>query len=370
MSPDLLGVAGTRYRYTAAQPLAGKWRTEQGGRLTTWAKMSAYGYATWPNLVRAKAVPGLFDAMHKVVLKGQRQDHVPILSCEGWVNHPDAFAKALAEWGNPPIDVVVFLRPVVDWMNAAFWQWGVWSNLQLDGWMERSNLPYSFADDIAAWKKIPNVRVIVRSQRPDVVSKFSDIYGVPLQAERHNNMASSPALVGFLMRNRTYRPNGHEAASEFVVQRWCPSIPSEKLWAVALRHIRKLRKVNAHTVAVLRETLREEDLEDLMTDPRWLDETPYHDDVLNGVTRLNDPSLCDDLYDSLCQGALAACESAKLPVPDLPPPLSGEAIVQDWDRISVSVLEVLLDADAKVRGQVVPRWQRRVLSYLHKAGKF
>jgi hypothetical protein len=343
---------------------------EEGARLTTWAKMSAYGYATWPNVARAKAVPGLFDAMRKVVLKGQRKGHVPILSCEGWINHPEVFAQTLAEWGNPPVDVVVFLRPVVDWMNAAFWQWGVWNNVQMDGWMARSNLSYSFADDIAAWAQIPNVRIIARSQRPDVVAKFADIYGVPLQAERQSNMASSPALIGFLMRNRSFRPSGHEAANEFVVQRWCPSIPSGKLWAVAVRHIQKLRGVNNRALKVFRDTLVSEDLEDLLVDPRWTDETPYHDDVMRGVTRLNDPTHCAALYDALCVGALAACESAKSPKPDLPAPLGQDASVQEWDSILVPVLETLLAADSKVREQGVPSWQRRAISYLRKVRKF
>ena len=370
MTPDLRAADGTQYRYTAAHSLGGKWRVEHGTRLTNLAKMSAYGYITWPNLARAQSVPKYFDTMRKVLQQGQREGHVPILSCEGWINHANTFGENLAEWDYPPVDVVVFLRPVVDWMNAAFWQWGVWSNHQLDGWMARSNMPYSFADDIAAWAKIPNVRIIVRSQRPDVLAKFATLYDLDLEGERQSNVSSSPALIGFLMRNRKYRPNGHEGANEFIVQRWCPPVLSEKLWAVGTRHVQKLRKVSMRSLRVFKETLEPEDIEDLLTDPRWTDERLYHADIRKSVTGLNDPAYCVPLYEALCAGAVRACDKAGLPPPECPAPLDQGASIQEWDAITIVVLEKLLAADAAVRTKVLPLWERQALRLVLKMRNF
>lgn len=358
MTPNLRGADGTHYKYTVARQMGGRWLIEQGARLTEWAKMSAYGYATWPNLGRGSKVTGVFDHMHQVMRKGQQQDHVPILSCEGWISHADKFAEALDDWGHPPVDVVIFLRPVVDWVNAAFWQWGGWHARDLDVWMARGNMPFSFADDIAAWSRIPNLRIIVRNQRPDVVAKFADIYGLPLKGARQSNMASSPALIGFLMRNRQFRPNGHQAANEFIVQRWCPSISSEKLWAIKTEHVHKLRAVNNRSLRLFEEILAPEDLEDLLVDPRWRSEQPYHEDLVKGVSKLNDRRLCAPLYDALCSGALGASKAAGRASPDFPDPLGADASAKEWDAIITPVFETLLAADEDVRKQVVPLWRR------------
>ena len=370
MTPDLHSADGTHYRYTVARSLAaGRWLVEQGAGLTQWARMSAYGYTSWPNLRRGADKAGVFTQLHQVMCKGRQQNHVPIVSCEGWINHPDSFAQALKDWGNPPVDVVIFLRPVVDWMNAAFWQWGRWHARDLDVWMARGNMSYSFADDIAAWSDIPNLRVIVRNQRPDVVAKFAEIYGLPLEGARQSNMASSPALIGFLLRNRHYRPSGHTAANEFIVQRWCPSIPSEKLWAVKAEHVRRLRKVNNRSLRIFKERLAPEDLEDLLVDPRWGSEKAYHNDLAKGVTRLNDRALCAPLYDAMCAGACAACKAAGLSAPVFPDPLGADAAVEEWDVIITTALETLLAADDTVRKQVVPRWKREALKLLLRLRK-
>lgn len=366
MTPDLRGADGVLYKYTAARQWGERWHAEQGKHLTNWARISAYGYASWPDLGRVTEAAGMFDKMQSVMRKGQRQGHVPIVSCEGWINHADKFAKALGDWGNPPVDVVVFLRPVVDWMNACFWQWGVWSIANLDVWMARSNMSYNFAESIAVWAQIPNVRVIVRNQRPDVVSKFAGIYGLPLHAERQSNVASSPALTGFLHRNRKFRQSAHAAENEFIVQRWCPSVPGEKLWAVKAHHIRKLREVNNRSLRIFKDILPAEDLDDLLVDPRWGSEQPYHEDISKGVTRLNDRALCGPLYGALCAGAAAACTSAGLPVPVFPDPLGPAADANEWDTIISPVLETLLAADEDVRKKVVPLWQRKALEMFLK----
>lgn len=166
MTPILQDGNAVQYRYTAAHKLAGAWRMQEGAGLTARARLSPYGYMSWPNFGQGHDARDIFSALKQTLTKGKKDGYVPIASNEGWINHPAAFAEALAGWEHPPVDVVVFLRPPVDWMNAAFWQWGVWHQPVLDLWMERSNMSYSFADDIAAWSRIPNLRLTVRSQRP------------------------------------------------------------------------------------------------------------------------------------------------------------------------------------------------------------
>lgn len=364
MTPDLHGTDGTKYRYTAAHELGGGWRVQTGSTLTTGARRSPYGYTSWPSLGPKHDTKEIFAALKKALTQGKKYGYVPIASNEGWINHHATFAANLSDWGNPPVDVVVFLRPPIDWINAAFWQWGVWQQPQLDVWMERSGMPYSFADDIAAWARIPNVRLTVRSQRPDVVAKFATLYNLPLRAERRANTASSTILTGVLLRNREFRPTGHEGAIEFVVQRWCPPVPGRKLWAVLARHVLALRPVRLAAIETLREILPPEDQVDLFDDPHWTRETLYHADVLEGVTQLNDPTLFAPLYHALREGAQAAAHAAGKPLPPLPPCPQEGADITTWDAAICPVLETLQQMDAAVRHQTVPRWKRTAFAYL------
>lgn len=362
LAPDLKAVDGTKYRYTSVRYVAGKWRPLYGAGLSRKAHQTPYGYLSWPDLGNRSDLPELFAQMHKVLRKGRARRHVPILSSEAWINHAQHFAESLAAWGHPPIDVVVFLRPVVDWVNAAFWQWGIWHTPDLDTWLARSNMSYSFAEGIAAWQAIPNVRVIVCSQRPDVVGKFSKIYGLPLESERQSNLASSATLIGVLLRNRALRPDGHAGAIEFIVQRWCPPVAGRKLWSVLSRHVQELRPVRDQVLETLRAQVPPDDLAELLTDPRWTREVPYHSDILAGITRLNDPLLFAPLYHALHQGIEAAATASKQPMPQLPS-LPENADIAAWDGVICPLLTTLVELDELVRHQTIPLWQRRIRYY-------
>lgn len=362
-SPDLKGAGGTRYRYTSAKHVAGKWRLLYGARLSRAARLSVYGYTSWPDLAKSPDTPELFAAMHTVLRRGRRRGHVPILSSEAWISRVDAFADILKDMGHPPVDVVVFLRPVVDWMNAAFWQWGIWHTPNLDVWLKHSNMPYNFAEDIAAWAAIPNVRVRVRGQRPDVVAKFADLYGLPLQDASTSNASTSAALMGFLLRNRRFRPDGHAGSVEFVVQRWCPAVSGRKLWSVLARHVHQLRPVRDQVLQALRPVLEAEDMQDLLKDEGWHHEVQYHPDIQEGVTTLDDSERLAALHLALSSGVKAAAAGAGVPVPCTATGPEDKTSVEAWDDAICPVLETLLELDAQVRRQTIPAWQRRLLSY-------
>lgn len=369
-TPDLRDAQGVRYCYTSVHNSAGTWHVEEGRQVTRHARLSPYGYASWADFGPAGvSASDILDVIEQTLIKGKKWGHVPILSNESWISHPSQFADALARWGNPPVDVVVFLRPVVDWINAAFWQWGVWHTANLDTWMARSNMPYRFADDIAAWAQIPNVRLIVRSQRPDVVAKFADIYGLDINAECQTNTASSAILIGVLLRNRSFRSTGHDGSIEFVVQRWCPPIPGRKLWSVLSRHVRALRPVCDATLETLCSVLPAQDVEDLLVDPRWMREAPYHADILEGVTQLNDPALFSPLFHALCSGVEVASQAVGIVAPDLPecPPEGSD--IATWDAAICHVLKALIETDKKVRQATLPRWQQVGFDMLTRLSK-
>lgn len=351
MTPDLQDGAGRSYRYVSCHPVGRLWSLLYGAEVQLVGRGSRYGYASWPNLSRQDEPAPLFQALAKTLRTGRDQGHVPILSCEGWIDHPGAFATALAEMGHPPVDVVAYLRPPVEWVNAAYWQWGIWHTPNLDTWLARSNMPYRFGMQLEEWARIPNVRLRIGRSRPDVVGRFSDSYGLQLPSGPVSNSSASPALVGLLLRNRKFRPSGHESSVEFVVQRWCPPVTGQKLWAVRARHVQQLRPLVAENWEALQRVASEEELADLRRDARWLQEKPYHAAINAGPTDLEVRSELAGLYEGLVAGLAQASATAGMAVPTVPGCPAETTALESWDAALCLILEALLEADRRVREQ-------------------
>jgi len=352
-TPDLTDAGGTSLRYTAWRQIGGRGTALYGRELSLMARASAYGYLSWPNFGPQTPVDAVFASLDRVRRKGLEAGHLPIASCEGWISRAALFAPVLARWGHPPVDVVAFVRPVIEWNNSAFWQWGIWNVPSLDAWLHRSNLPYSFGADLEAWAQIPNVRVRFAWVQPDAVAQFGQWYGVDVPRSETRNAASSPALVGVLLRHRRLRLNGHEAATEFVVQRWCPPVAGRKLWAVMPRHVHQWRAVTQTTLAALRRIASDPDMQAVCDDPRWCDEKRHHPEILSGISPLNDPDQLAGLHAALAVGLARVALALGQSVPALPPCPAPGAPLTDWDVALVAMLDLLLARDRSLRDRVI-----------------
>ncbi|MBK5932908.1 hypothetical protein C8N32_1219 [Rhodovulum imhoffii] len=354
---------GARHvRYVALRAERG-WTRLEGEALRRAAQGSPFGYVSCPDPARVQDGAGLMRAVAATLCAGAKRGVRPILSCEGWIAHPDAFAAALRARGFPPVEAVAFLRPPVDWVNAAYWQWGVWGAPTAAAWLAGGTMPYRFGALLTRWARIPNLSLRVRPARPDAVARFAADFGLPLVGGGCN-AASPAALLGFLLRNRRFRPSAHASQAEFVVQRWCPPVPG-RLWALRAEDVRALRPVVAETREMLCRLLPAEDLDILMADPRWTREEPYHRAILSGISVLDDPQDLPHLHMALAEGLCAACAAAGRPVPDLPAAPSQSAPLAQWDRALAAQMAALLEADRIVRCRVAARAQpplRRVLA--------
>lgn len=357
VTPDLSDAAGTLYRYVACRPVVSKWVPFYGGDLQRMGQSSRYGYVSWPNLAPGQDDDALLGAFADTVLKGRRNGHTPVVSSEGWIVHHAKFAAILAGMGNPPIDVVAYLRPPVEWVNAAYWQWGIWHTPDLDTWLQRSNMPYLFGLQLESWSKIPNVRVRIGRSRPDVVRRFAESYNLGL-AGVESNTSSPPALIGFMLRNRRYRPSGHDSSVEFVFQRWCPPVEGQKLWAVRARHVHHLRPASVENWQAIERFASEAEIADMRLDARWIHEKPYHAAINAGPTDLERRSEIVALYESLVAGLERASAEAGIVTPKLPSCPAETATFEIWDATLANILDRLLEVDRIVRERSGRSWRR------------
>ncbi len=349
-NPTLRTRQGHRIKYYATAEL-GRERLlpVTGHLLSRRAKFSPYGYASYPNFVGDHIPHSLGQALQSVIKKTRRRGHSALLSSEGWIKNGRAFGAFFdAQSPRVKLDVLAYLRPPVDWLNASFWQWGVWNFDLMQNWM-MNGLQYSFATDLQRWSDIRNVTLHVYPARPDVVARFCKLYDTELPNQGLRNQSSPPSLIGFLLRNRQFRLTGNDAASEFVFQRWCPPTGERRPWMIAAHHVHHMRPVADKTLKWLETTLPETVFAEFYEDKRWRMEKPYHEEILKGPTPLHRLADLPGLYDVMVRGISQVAQSIHQDLPPLPDKPGGGADLKDWDKVLRTVFETLLDLDSQWR---------------------
>ena len=355
-APDHKDSAGQRYRYVGTGTVEGRIYPLYGGVVRRLGRSSEFGYSCWPNL-RAASLPQsgredpVWDALERVMQNATRQDHVPILSNEGWIGAAAAFgAGFLAEPGRRA-DVVAFVRPPLDWMNAAYWQWGVWTGHGFRDWLRLSGMRYALGAQLAGWAALEPVTLHVGASGQDVVAGFGQRFGLNLASGQAVNSAASPAFIGLQLRHRRFRRDGHDSAVEFVLQRWCGRYTTRKPWAILPQDIAGLQAESAADVAALLAVCAPGDAQDLLQDPRWLSAEPYH--RMAPPAALEDREGLAELHHALLAGVRAAHARARLQPPALPGTPAISADLQVWDAALVPALEALIAADQQLRNRLL-----------------
>lgn len=358
-APDHKGHAGQRYRYVGTGTAQGRVYPLYGGVVRRLGRSSEFGYSCWPNL-RAQGLPQsgqedpVWEALARVMQTASQRGHVPILSNEGWMAASAAFgAGFLAEPGRRA-DVVAFVRPPLDWMNAAYWQWGVWTGYGFRDWLRLSGMHYALGAQLAGWAALKAVTLHVGPSGQDVVAGFGQRFDLNLTAKGGGqavNSAASPAFIGLQLRHRRFRRDGHDSAVEFVLQRWCGRYTTRRPWAIAPQDIAALQAESAADVAALLAVCAPDDAQALLQDPRWLSPDPYQ--------RADMPADPEDreglaeLHRALLAGVQACHAQARSKPPALPQTPALSADLQIWDAALVPALEALIAADLRQRQRLL-----------------
>lgn len=352
-APRLEAADGARLAYTAAQdPLA---PALPGRRVARAARRAVHGYVHWPG-----CGPQVTEACWFAALDRQWPQPsgavVPVLSNEGWIDKAAGFARHLPHWfdGTRRIDLLAAVRPPLEWLNAAWWQWGVWTGADFDAWLDGRMMPYRLGSALAEWQALPGVRLSVITE-PDVLAGAETRLGVTLpRPAMDRNSALPPAGVGFLLRNRRFRPTPHDSRTEFVLQRWCrwPDTWAARPWALRPEHVLRLRAPLRAEVDRLFALLPGPQAEAaLAARPGWLREAPYHALMRAPQARLHDPEDLVTLHGLLCDGVRRASRAAGRALPGLPGPPGTAGPHALRDAPVAAVLDALLERDAAWRNR-------------------
>jgi hypothetical protein len=337
------------------------------------ARLDPFGYTSFPNFIRNKDPSPIARAVRAAYAKGQAEGFVPVLSSEGWISAPKIFADILSDLSYPRVDVVVFLRPPLEWLNAAYWQWGTWLAGDVEHWLHHGGLAFDFGAALKKWDQIPHVRMHVRAVQGDVLGQFSAATGLRVPSAGKQNAASPRSLIGVLLRNRHFRVDGHDSQTEFVFKRWCPMVRGPKLWAFDARQMEALRLQHQEELSLLRRYL------DPSQDLGLLTGAPQQVQAKTTEADFRAASELGALYAALRTGLEQACSAAGRSKPKLAdlPRVRAETIAPEeiaaWDAPICAALEALLDADkaarAKRPGRIIAHTKAQARRLWHRMRK-
>ena len=340
-TPELTTGDGTRLSYAALRP--GSQAVLSGKALRRTAAREVSGRLDWSG-TEAPLAP--LDRLRR-----KRGGAVPLVSEPGWISHAESFAEALPDWfaadSGAPIGICALVRPPLDWLNAAYWEWGIWSGRGFGSWQAQTGMPYTLGSALARWAALPNTRLALALAEEDPLPAAEALLGTDLPRPAQGTPgALPPAFLGFLMRNRRYRADAQDRTAEEVFRRWCHVAGAPRPWAVLPRHLGPLREATRADLDRLLPLLPKAD----RTDPRWqLSEDPYHAELIRGRSPLDDPEELAALYRALVRGVGTAAEAAGKPVPPLQPVLATRASAHSWDVALARALEHLIALDAGLR---------------------
>jgi hypothetical protein len=226
------------------------------------------------------------------------EGRTPIASCESWLYQSSIFRNnALLTRLGVRAKIIVFVRPQLQWLNSAWWQWGAWEYSDLQHWVESIKHSPLWAKMIGEWQSLPGVESVeVHLAAGDVVSTFFRSIGVSLENPQRRNASLDGNLLGYL-RGRPDLREKLGTGVEFILEKRLAVEPKGMPWVLEHDQIASLieyyRADNTELLALFSPEARAA----MQRDPMWWDAAAYSgrevvspDGIEPGIEALEDIS--------------------------------------------------------------------------------
>lgn len=296
---------GHTYEYVA---IGGNGKPLRGQNLKNYAAKSPYGYGCYPPIGANGKQLGIILDSATTLRAMKSEDITPILSCEGWVKECEQFTESrVLEKIGLVTDVVLYVRPPLDWINSAYWQWGAWTGAGFERWLKNAHTGVFWGDFAESWRNVPNVRhVQMRLATNDIVTDFMQRIECDLQGHAQAlNSGSSGDFLRFLQRNRIYRFDPHSPQVEFIFNRLITEKSSKTPWIIEPKLQDWIFQCLGDHYKSLHNYLSPADWETVLGDSRWWDASSYVNREVEDAAAVNDIAGADRLISQLLDAIIA-----------------------------------------------------------------
>lgn len=270
LNKEKLAGNNKNYRYTVIDK-EGHIRT--GAAILRRAQASAHGYVSSTG---AGAIVKLMKsdlAGLKRKLRASIGNADPILSYEGWYFEHQAFDRRniLPELGITA-HVVFYVRPQVEFMNSAWWQWGAWMNKPFDEWFSWQLGRVRWAQYVHAWKQVTGVeKVTVRLLPENIVTDFKDLLGISCTDTdvTVSNKSLPGVLLRVMQRNPELRSDAHFSRIDFILDEHFRDLTGQTPWVLNEGNVELILNTTRASNAELLSLLEDDQKELFRGDSRW-----------------------------------------------------------------------------------------------------
>lgn len=212
----------------------------------------------------------------------QEQNSDIILSNEGWLHHPELVNDFLTQM-DFKATVVIYVRPQVNVLNSAWWQWGAWSGKPFEEWIEKRIKLSLWGSMAQSWTAIPMCKnVVIRPVHHDVIVDFVEnvIKGSHSGKSFDENKSLPASVLRLFQRNRNLRPDAHKSAIDFALSKHL-NMEEETPWVISPQMCeRVIHRTKIDTKKMM--GFMEEDIAALVAhDARWWSADAYKDRIFS-----------------------------------------------------------------------------------------
>ena len=156
----------------------------------------------------------------------QRQNADLISSCEFWLREIpfnqgiERLRQLLKQLAPIELHLICAVRPPLEWLNSAWWQWGAWEeNPSFDAWIDRV-LPLTDWDRLLRQvaTAFPEATLHVGCSKPDVITTVLHMIGVQLKGNAPTpelNTSLPAAVLRLYQQQAQLRPDPNQCAMDF-----------------------------------------------------------------------------------------------------------------------------------------------------------
>jgi len=171
--------------------------------------ISAFDKTTQKNLLRS--IASLKDGYDTL-----------IFSNEGWGINPSHFLNnVFLSSKELRVTILGFVRPQIEWLNSAWWQWGAWTTSPFRRWININKSKAKWYELFSEWKKKKWVENIeIKLLTPDIVADLNTFLGLHLDSNRYReklNKGLPEPILRLYQRNRHLRPGPHNSRIDFIL---------------------------------------------------------------------------------------------------------------------------------------------------------
>ena len=227
-----------------------------------------------------------------------------IFSCEGWLRVKNKnYISNLISLVNPnknlrKLEIISFVRAPAYWLNAAWWQWGIWdkNNNDFNLWLKNHINHTNWFGYLCRYKEIAkNSEIIVFPLEDDINKTFYKYQGINNYKEVKKMNKSLPLeVLKLYLYNKAHRPSPHESSNDFLISNLVSSSAynySHFPWILSQKNIRDILNKTKKQIKSLISLMDPMDAQKIINDPAWWDIEHYKD------KEINDPFLSNMVFE-------------------------------------------------------------------------